>query len=91
MGSQPCFQLAAIGLYRIVRMSLDVVPRLPDQHIDDLPVLVDGAVNVSPHAVDLHVGLVVLPPLTRRMTGEPGGVSQQPSASSSSTSRYDKL
>ena len=32
-----------------------------DQHVDDLAVLVDGAIHVSPFAGDLHVGLIDIP------------------------------
>jgi hypothetical protein len=34
------------------------VPPHGDEHVDDLPELVDGAVDVAPPAGDLHVGLV---------------------------------
>jgi hypothetical protein len=34
-------------------------------------------VDISPDAVDLDVGFVDEPPITRRMAGEPGGAGQQ--------------
>jgi hypothetical protein len=46
-------------------------------HVDDLAVLVDGSVDVAPHAVDLHVCLVDEPAVTGCVPGEPGGVGQQ--------------
>jgi len=48
-----------------------------DEHVDDLAVLVDGAVHVPPDTVDLDVGLVSEPSVARRMTAEPGHVGQQ--------------
>ena len=48
-----------------------------DQDVDDLPVLVDGPVDVAPDSVDLHVGLVAEPPVAWGVAAEPGGVSQQ--------------
>jgi hypothetical protein len=41
-----------------------------DQHVDDLPVLVDGPVNVTPDTVDLHVGFINKPTLARRATAK---------------------
>ena len=48
-----------------------------DQDVDDLPVLVDGPVDVAPDSVDLHVGLVAEPPVAWGVAAEPGGVGQQ--------------
>jgi hypothetical protein len=48
-----------------------------NQHVDDLPVLVDRPVHVPPDPVDLHVGLVDEPPVARRVAAESGGVGQQ--------------
>jgi len=45
--------------------------------VDDLPILVDGSVDVAPDAVDLDVCLVDEPPVTRCVAGEPGGIGQQ--------------
>jgi hypothetical protein len=42
-----------------------------DQHVDDLPVLVHRSVDVTPNAVDLDVGLIAEPPVTRRVPAEP--------------------
>jgi hypothetical protein len=53
------------------------VPAGRDEYVDDLPVLVDGSIHVPPHAVDLDVRLVDEPPVTRRVSGEPGRVGQQ--------------
>jgi hypothetical protein len=47
-----------------------------DQHVDDLPMLVDGPVDVAPLAVDLEVGHVGVPPIARCMTGESGSLGQ---------------
>jgi hypothetical protein len=35
-----------------------------DEHVDDLPVLVDGAVDVAPDTVDLDLRLIHEPPIT---------------------------
>lgn len=43
---------------------------LGDQHVDDLPELVDGSVEVDPLAADLEVGLIHEPPIAR---GVPAG------------------
>ncbi len=40
-------------------------------HVDDLPVLVDGPVEVCPSSVDLDVGLVDEPAATRNVTACP--------------------
>jgi hypothetical protein len=40
------------------------VPADRNQHVDDLPVLVDGPVHVPPDTVDLHVRLIDEPPVT---------------------------
>jgi len=48
-----------------------------DQHVDDLPVLVNGPVHVAPHAIDLDVRLVHEPPVTGRVPAEPGGIREQ--------------
>ncbi len=40
-------------------------------HVDDLPVLVDRPVQVRPQAVDLDVGLVNEPAVTRHVTARP--------------------
>ncbi len=44
------------------------------QHVDDLATLVNGPVDVAPHAVDLDVVLVYEPAVARRMAGESSGV-----------------
>ncbi len=48
-----------------------------DEHVDDLPVLVDGAVHVPPDTIDLHRRLIHEPPVTRGVTSKPGGVCEQ--------------
>ena len=53
------------------------VPTGRHEHVDDLPVLVDGAVYVPPHAVDPHIGFVDEPAITGRMPYEPSRVDQQ--------------
>jgi putative NIF3 family GTP cyclohydrolase 1 type 2 len=50
---------------------------LRDEHVDNLAVLVDRAVNVAPHAVDLGVCLVDEPPITERVTDEAGRIGDQ--------------
>src|SRR5256885_5624314 len=39
------------------------VPLLGDQHVDDLPELVDGPVEIHPPSRDLGVGLIDEPPI----------------------------
>jgi hypothetical protein len=53
------------------------VPAGRDQHVDDLPVLVDRPVHVPPDSVDFDVGLVDVPPIAGRVPGESGRVAQQ--------------
>jgi hypothetical protein len=55
---------------------LGVAPR-GDEDVDDLPELVDGAVDVAPLTGDLHVRLVHLPAISDAMSAGPGGVGQQ--------------
>src|SRR5204863_2813353 len=43
----------------------------------DLPVLVDGTIDIPPRAVDLDVGLVHEPAVTRCVPSKPGRVGQQ--------------
>jgi len=45
-----------------------------DQHVDDLPVLINRPIDVPPPAADLHVRLVDEPPVAGRVPGEPGRV-----------------
>ena len=35
------------------------------EHVDDLPALVEGPVDVAPDTVDLDIGLIDNPPVTR--------------------------
>jgi hypothetical protein len=53
------------------------VPPCRDQHIDDLPELVDRTVDVAPVTGDLDVGLVGLPAVTHAMQARPSGPGQQ--------------
>jgi hypothetical protein len=48
-----------------------------DEHIDELPELVDRAVDVAPPAGDLHVGLVDPPTAPDRVAAGAGGLGQQ--------------
>jgi hypothetical protein len=48
-----------------------------DNHVDDLPELVDGAVQVPPPAGDLHIRLVHLPAVTDGVPARPGGIGEQ--------------
>jgi hypothetical protein len=48
-----------------------------DEDVDDLPELVDGAVDVAPLAGDLHIGLVHGPLISHTVSAWPGGVGQQ--------------
>ena len=47
-----------------------------DEHVDDLPGLIDRPVHVAPAAGDLHIGLVNLPAVTNGMPAGPGGLGQ---------------
>src|SRR6266516_7899862 len=53
------------------------VPTGRDQHVDDLPVLVNRPIDVSPPAVDLDVRLVDEPPIAGRVPAEPGNIGEQ--------------
>ena len=53
-----------------------VAPRR-SEHVDDLPCLVDRAVDIPPAAGDLRVGLVDLPAIANLVPAGPGGLSQQ--------------
>jgi hypothetical protein len=48
-----------------------------DEHVDDLAMLVDRPVDVTPDAADLDVGLIDEPPVTRRVPGRAGRVGEQ--------------
>src|SRR5215217_7139538 len=48
-----------------------------DEHVDDLPELVDRAINVPPLPSDLHIRLVHLPAIPDAMPAGPGGLGQQ--------------
>jgi hypothetical protein len=53
------------------------IPPFGQQHVDDLTVLVDRPVHVTPHAIDLDVGLINEPAITWRMPTETGRIRQQ--------------
>jgi hypothetical protein len=55
---------------------LRVAPR-GDEHVDDLPELVDGPVDVPPLAGDLHIRLVDPLAIAHGVPARPGGVGQQ--------------
>jgi hypothetical protein len=48
-----------------------------DEHVDELPELVDRTVHIAPSAGDLHIGLVHLPAISHAMPARPGGLGQQ--------------
>jgi hypothetical protein len=48
-----------------------------DEHVDDLPELVDRAIDVPPLPSDLHIRLVHLPAVPDAMPTWPGGFGQQ--------------
>jgi hypothetical protein len=47
------------------------------EHVDDLPELIDGAIDVAPLACDLHVGLVDLAAVANSVPTGPGSLDQQ--------------
>jgi hypothetical protein len=53
------------------------VPPWRDEHVDDLPELVDRAVDGAPLASHLHVGFVRVPAIANQVPTRPGGVGQQ--------------
>ena len=48
-----------------------------DIHLDDLPELIDGAVNLTPPSADLHVGFVHVPAIANGVAAGPGGVDKE--------------
>ncbi|GAB3832564.1 hypothetical protein GCM10027610_024920 [Dactylosporangium cerinum] len=48
-----------------------------DEYVDDLAVLIHGAVDVPPDTTNLDVGLIDEPPVAGRVPAEPGCVGQQ--------------
>ncbi len=48
-----------------------------DHHVDDLPVVVDGAVHLPPGAGHLHVGLIYEPAVPDGVAAWPGSVDDQ--------------
>src|ERR1019366_1586893 len=53
------------------------VTLLGHEHVDDLPVLVNGPVDVSPGTGDLHIRLIDEPVTTHAMAAWPGRVDEQ--------------
>ena len=53
------------------------VPLFGQQHVDDLPELVDRPIQVPPPASDLHIGLIHEPPIPDRVPTRPGGLGEQ--------------
>jgi hypothetical protein len=47
------------------------------EHVDDLAVLIDSPVHVPPHPIDLDIGLVDEPAITRSMARETSRVGEQ--------------
>jgi hypothetical protein len=66
----------ADGLLEEPTGGLGVPPR-GDEHVDDLPELVDRAVGEAPRSRHLHIGLVYLPAVTDSMSAGLGGLGQQ--------------
>jgi hypothetical protein len=52
------------------------IAALRDEDVDDLPVLIDRAVEVGPAAGDLDVGLIDKPAVTRGMASRASGVDE---------------
>ena len=50
------------------------VPAGGDEHVDDLPELVDRSVHIPPLASDLHIGLVDMPAVADSLAAWLGGV-----------------
>jgi len=72
--SRPAVGTDRIGEER--RGGLEVSP-LGYEHVDDLPVLVNGAVDVSPGPGDLHVGFIDKPVATHAVAARPSRVDEQ--------------
>jgi hypothetical protein len=53
------------------------VPTRGDEHVDDLPELVDGAVDLAPVPSHVHIGLVHEPTVADGVPAGSGGLSQQ--------------
>jgi hypothetical protein len=48
-----------------------------EEHVDDLPELVDRSIDVAPLPSHVHIGLVDLPAVTDRVPTRPSGLGQQ--------------
>jgi hypothetical protein len=53
------------------------IPFLGDQHVDDLPILVDRPIQIEPATGDFDISLIDIPPITRRVPTGPGRINQQ--------------
>jgi hypothetical protein len=53
------------------------IPLLGDQHVDDLPILVNRPIQIYPATGDFDISLVDIPPITRRVPTGPGRINQQ--------------
>src|SRR5829696_3709639 len=53
------------------------VPPGSDEHVNNLPELVDRSIHVAPLSGNLHVGFVHLPAVADSMSAGPSGVDQQ--------------
>ena len=53
------------------------VPAGGDEHVDDLPELVDRSVHIPPAPSDPHVRLVYLPAIANQVPARPGSIGQQ--------------
>jgi hypothetical protein len=53
------------------------IPLLSHQHVDDLPELVDRAIEVDPPTSDLEIGFIGKPLIARGVSAGPGCVDHQ--------------
>jgi hypothetical protein len=53
------------------------IPLLGDQHVDDLPILVDRPIQIDPATGDFDISLIDIPLITRRVPTGPGRINQQ--------------
>jgi hypothetical protein len=53
------------------------IPLLRDQHVDDLPELIDWVVQVDPPFSDLELSLIFEPAIHQNVSAWSGGVNQQ--------------
>jgi hypothetical protein len=53
------------------------IPLLRDQHVDDVPILVDRPIQIDLATGDFDISLVDIPLITRRVPAGPGRINQQ--------------